>query len=50
VATAPIAVGEVILAQAPYAHALHTDQVSARCDVTLTEGSLLRCSGCKHVW
>ncbi len=49
-AASPIAVGQVILAEPPYAYALHTDQVSARCDVTLREGDLLRCSGCKHVW
>ena len=43
-------VGKVILAEQPYAHALHADEMSARCDVTLREGNLQRCSGCKHVW
>ena len=50
VATSSIAVGTVIVAEPPYAHALHADEMSARCDVTLTAGGLLRCSGCKHVW
>ena len=49
-ATSHIVVGQVILAEPPYAHALHTDQVSARCDMTLREGDLQRCSGCRHVW
>ena len=50
VASSPIAVGQVILAEQPYAHVLYTDQLSARCDVTLRQDGLLRCSGCKTIW
>jgi hypothetical protein len=40
----------VILAEPPYAHALHDDQLAKRCDATLAAvDDLLRCSGCKHV-
>ena len=49
-ASSRLAVGQVILAEEPYAHALHSDQVPERCDVTLEQGGLQRCSGCKQAW
>ncbi len=49
-AASAIRVGMVILAEPPYAHALHDDQLAKRCDATLAAvDDLLRCSGCKHV-
>ena len=50
-ATSAVRVGMLILAEPPFAHALHDDQLTKRCDATLAAADgLLRCSGCKHVW